>query len=191
MNALTALLTYHNGFFRRKADRIQFAKKLKPSLKSIDHGNRNLVIDHVIRAFCDVEVPKLMMNWDDLRQLHIQGHYIGSHTVTHCLLGTMNNEEVIKDELYQSAKKIEQHLGYFPLSISYPVGSFNQTTVRLSREVGYKIGLAVKQAVYDPSRDSCFEIPRIELYNEFWWKTRLRITNHLEQIKSLLGYANV
>jgi hypothetical protein len=33
-----------------------------------------------------------------------------------------------------------------------------------------------------------FEVSRIELYNEPWWKTRLRITNILENIKSLIHY---
>jgi hypothetical protein len=48
--------------------------------------------------------------------------------------------------------------------------------------------LAVKQDVYNPTRDSLFEIPRIELYNENWLKTRLRISHKLEQIKKAIGY---
>ena len=37
-------------------------------------------------------------------------------------------------------------------------------------------------------KDDLFEVSRIELYNEPWWKTRLRITNTLENIKSLIRY---
>jgi hypothetical protein len=77
-------------------------------------------------------------------------------------------------------------LGYFPLTISYPVGSYNSTTIEQSQLAGYKIGLAVKQKVYDPFQDSNFEIPRIELYNESWLKTRLRIENVVGRVSKLL-----
>jgi len=132
--------------------------------------------------------PKLMMNWEDLRNLKEDGHYIGSHTLTHCMLGTMNNENEITSELILSGKRIEEKLGYFPLTISYPVGSFNNTTKKIAEKAGYKIGLAVKQNVHDPQKEDLFEVSRIELYNEPWWKTRLRITNTLENLKSLIRH---
>ncbi len=171
-----------------KEARIAYVKKLKPFLKGISHDNRNMVLETVVHTFKDAELPQLMMNWEDLKQLHNAGHYIGSHTVTHCMLGTMDNIEEINHELKYSAERIQTNLGYFPITISYPVGSFNETTKRLSKEAGYEIGLAVKQNTYNPQKDDVFEIPRIELYNEPWWKTRLRITNTLENIKTLIGY---
>ena len=61
-------------------------------------------------------------------------------------------------------------------------------TIKISKEIGYKMGLAVKQMVYDPAQVDLFEIPRIELYNESWWKTRLRIDNTLERIKKIIKY---
>ena len=61
-------------------------------------------------------------------------------------------------------------------------------TKQLAEKAGYKIGLAVKQNVHNPQKDDLFEVSRIELYNESWWKTRLRITNTLENIKKTLCY---
>jgi peptidoglycan/xylan/chitin deacetylase (PgdA/CDA1 family) len=129
-----------------------------------------------------------MMDWQDLLKLYNSGHYIGSHTVSHYMLGSMSDEDQIRNELVLSAELIKQNLGYFPKSISYPIGSYNETTIRLSKEAGYSIGLAVKQQMYDPVKDSIFEIPRIELYNENWFKTKMRITNLLETIKKTIGY---
>ncbi len=169
-------------------ERIGYVSKLKPFLKTLSHEKRQLVLNKVIETYNDTVLPKLMMNWDDLRKLYGDGHYIGSHTVTHCMLGTMNNENDITSELVLSGKRIEEELGYFPLTISYPVGSFNKTTKELAKKAGYKIGLAVKQNVHNPKIDDLFEVSRIELYNEPWWKTRLRITNTLENIKSLIRY---
>lgn len=168
--------------------KIKYGKTLKPVLKSITHEQRNLVLDKIIYSFNDVQLPELMMNWNDLMELKKHGHNVGSHTVSHCMLGTMNNENEIKNELQASGELIRKHLGTFPKTISYPVGSYNQTTIKLSKDVGYQIGLAVKQDVYLPSKDNIFEIPRIELYNEPWWKTKLRITHVLERIKKLIKY---
>lgn len=169
-------------------ERLNYVRKLKPFLKKISHDNRNLVLNKVIETYNDIELPKLMMNWDDLRKLKEEGHYIGSHTVSHCMLGTMDNENTIISELTLSGKRIEEQLGHFPITISYPVGSFNNTTKELSQKVGYKIGLAVKQNVHNPQKEDLFEVSRIELYNEPWWKTSMRITNTLENIKTFIRY---
>lgn len=169
-------------------DRLHYVSKLKPFLKTIPHEKRQLVLDRVMETYTDAKLPELMMNWDDVRTLHNEGHYIGSHTVTHAMLGTMTNEDEIRAELENSAKRIESELGYFPLTISYPVGSYNAQTKELAKEIGYKIGLAVKQNVHESQKEDIFEVSRIELYNEPWWKTRLRITNTLENIKRLIGY---
>ncbi len=174
--------------FSGREDRIKYVSILKPFLKKISHENRTLVLDRVIESCKDIKIPSLMMSWDDLKELRTSGHYIGSHGITHYMLGTINDEAEIKNELLNSGNMIKEKLGYFPLTISYPVGSFNDTVKRLSKEVGYKIGLAVKQNVYNPNKDDLFEISRIELYNEPWWKTRLRITNTLEKIKTLIKY---
>ena len=169
-------------------DRLKYVSKLKPFLKTISHDNRQTVLNRVIKTYNDIELPELMMNWDDLRHLKNEGHYIGSHTVTHSMLGTMSDENEVLTELKLSGKLIEEQLGYFPLSISYPVGSFNEKTKRLAKEVGYKMGLAVKQQIHNPKKEDLFEVSRIELYNETWFKTRLRITNVLENIKSIIRY---
>jgi len=166
--------------------RIAFVKKLKPALKRISHEDRSKVIAVVRESFDDVRLPQLMMSWEELRQLRSEGHYIGSHTVTHSMLGSMTNEDEVARELTQSGAKIKHHLGYFPMTISYPVGSYNAATIRLSWASGYRIGLAVKQRPFYPTKDSRFEIPRIEIYNEPWIKTRLRIDNVVGTISRFL-----
>ncbi len=176
------------GTFNTELDRIAFVQKLKPYLKKLSHSQRDWVLKRVAETFSDVEIPKIMMNWNEVNQLKSAGHYIGSHTCSHCMLGTMSDEAEISKELIQSRKRIEEQLGHAPLSISYPVGSYNQTTIELSKAAGYSLGLAVKQDIYKPQRDNLFEIPRIELYNESWWKTRLRISHTLEKIKSIIRY---
>jgi peptidoglycan/xylan/chitin deacetylase (PgdA/CDA1 family) len=171
-----------------EASRVDYLRKLIPFLKTLTHDQRSRVITRVRDSFYDVGLPRIMMDWRDLLHLAQAGHYIGSHTVSHAMLGTMIDEDQVRAELRNSGAAIEKNLGYFPKTISYPVGSYNDTTIRISKEVGYEIGLAVKQKPYDPSKDPVFEIPRIELYNEKWYKTLLRIHNVIEPLKSLIRY---
>lgn len=173
---------------KTKKERIHFATKLKPALKNVTHEQRTLVMNYIQNSFYDVEIPKIMMSWEDLRSLKNKGHYIGSHTQTHAMLGTINDISVIKSELVKSRDKIYEKLGHLPKSISYPVGSFNEMSIKISKEVGYQIGLAVKQNTHNPLSENIFEVSRIELYNEPWWKTRLRISNKLEIIKKIIKY---
>ena len=168
--------------------KIEYIKKLKPFIKKLSHADRASILDRIVKTYSDVALPKLMMNWTDIQKLRRNGHYIGSHTSSHCMLGTMNNKQEIKDELLNSGKKIEEKLGYFPISVSYPVGSFNDQTIQNAKATGYKIGLSVKQNIYNQEKDGLFEISRIELYNESWGKTKLRISNRLENIKKLIRY---
>jgi peptidoglycan/xylan/chitin deacetylase (PgdA/CDA1 family) len=171
-----------------KQDRITYLSRLKPYLKTISHEERDLVLDRVIKTYTDTPLPKLMMSWDDLKALKNAGHYIGSHSVTHSMLGTMSNKLEVLHELLTSAKLIQEKLGHFPTTIAYPLGSYNDTTKQIAQKVGYTIGLATKQDIYNPEKEDFFEISRIELYNEPWWKARLRISNTLENIKRWIHY---
>jgi peptidoglycan/xylan/chitin deacetylase (PgdA/CDA1 family) len=165
----------HIKELKSQQSRIEYVKKLKPILKKLKHSERIQVLTSIENSFDDVVVPKIMMDWNDLKEIKNAGHNIGSHTKTHSMLGTMDDEEEIKKELLYSAQRIKEQLDYFPRTISYPVGSYNETTIKISREVGYELGLAVNQVPYNPKIHNQFEIPRIELYNEPWLKTILRI----------------
>lgn len=178
----------HISEFKSMDEKLQYASKLKAFLKDLKAEQRQEVSDLVYKTFDDVEIPKAMMNWDDVRLLSSKGHYIGSHSATHNMLGTMDNEEEVFYELQHSAQRIEQELGYFPKTISYPIGSYNKKTIELAKKAGYSIGLATKQDIFDPNKTNLFEVERIELYNEKWWKTKLRISNRLEEIKKVIRY---
>ena len=176
------------GCILEKTTPLVYARQLKPELKKIDHFNRLVVLKKIQKIAKIQELPKLMMNWDDIKKLISKGHYIGSHTVNHFMLGTVDDENIIAKELKESREIIHAKLGFYPQTISYPVGSYNDATITLSQKLGYQFGLAVKQDIFNPNKHSKFEIPRIELYNESWFKTKLRISHILEKIKILIRY---
>ena len=176
------------GIFKSEKEKMSYAARLKPFLKTIGHVERNTVLDELTLRFSGVVLPQIMMSWDDLAELVRRGHTVGSHSHTHPMLGTIKNEEESYYELKTSFDLIREKLGFAPQTISYPLGSYDETVARQAKEIGYQLGVTVKQLIYEPAKDGLFEIPRIELYSESWLKTKLRITNRLEQIKKLIRY---
>tara|TARA_B100000963_G_C22580639_1_gene650678 strand:+ start:136 stop:999 length:864 start_codon:yes stop_codon:yes gene_type:complete len=177
-----------NVEFDEKTTPLVYARQLKPQLKKIAHFKRVIVLQEIQKITKIDKLPELMMNWDDIKKLISKGHYVGSHTVNHFMLGTVDDENIITKELKESREIIHSKLGFYPRTISYPVGSYNKATINLSQKLGYQFGLAVKQDIFNPNKHSKFEIPRIELYNESWFKTKLRISHILEKIKFLIRY---
>lgn len=169
-------------------DRIEYVKKLKPAVKKLSHFNKDKVMDRVSETFKDIAIPGLMMNWQDLVQLKAGGHYIGSHTISHHILDAMDDEIEVKKELVESRNIIHEKLGHYPVSIAYPNGNYNDRVIQLCKEAGYSMGLTVEEGVFTRSKDDIFAIPRNVLYNEPWWKGRLRVSTKLQHIKKMIGY---
>lgn len=160
--------------------------KIKPWMKTLSNAKRLEVLQSILNQCSDVPLPEnKMMSWNDIRELNESGFYIGSHSHTHPMLGRLEDEAEINDELEISSNRIRQELGKAPVTISYPIGSFDDRVMKLSQKNGYKYGLAVEQRFYSSERDSLFAIPRVELYQEPLWKVRMRISGMYTRLKQL------
>lgn len=173
-------------------ERIKYAKKLSPFLKQLINVERRLIYEQIINDFNDIELPgNMMMSWDDIREVYKNGCEIGSHSVSHPLLAKKTNTTEIKRELSESAKRIETEIGKFPVTLSYPFGSYNDDIKKMAHDLGYKIGLAVNTHSYNSNKYSLFEVPRIELYDELFIKSKLRISGNLQRIKNILHFKRI
>lgn len=172
--------------WKNKKERIDYLRKLKPYLKCIPDYKRESIMKSVVSHFNDVEIPKPMMNWNDVNTLINNGFTVGSHTESHRILINIEEDNLLKNELSNSANIIYEKTGKYPVSVSYPCGFYDDRVVKFSKDSGYKIGLTSGQRFYDTGKDNLFEIPRVELYNESWVKTRLRMNGGLEFIKSMV-----
>ncbi|KAA9327386.1 polysaccharide deacetylase family protein [Adhaeribacter soli] len=169
-------------------ERIRYGKLIKPALKKLTHDQRTQLIRHLESCFSDVTIPEgLFMNWNEIRQIAGAGFEVGSHTVSHPLLATIEDQELLTRELVLSRQILKEELGEYPVAISYPGGSYNETVKKISQKAGYQLGLAVNHHAYNPAKQDLFEIPRIELYNESMFKTRLRMAEVVTNIKKFLG----
>jgi peptidoglycan/xylan/chitin deacetylase (PgdA/CDA1 family) len=152
-------------------------KEIKPWLKKLSNQQRLLIVQSTLEQCSDTQVKTdKMMNWNDIRQLDSAGFIIGSHSHSHPMLASLQQESEITDELTISARIIKKEIGKSPIIISYPIGSFDERVMRLSKQAGYKYGLAVEQRFFRYNKNDLFKIPRVELYQESWWKQQLRIS---------------
>jgi peptidoglycan/xylan/chitin deacetylase (PgdA/CDA1 family) len=77
------------------------------------------------------------VDWDMLRQMAKAGVVIGSHTRNHIFL-TREPAAVVADELAQSKRALETHLGMPVRHFAYPAGEFDRSAVRAVARAGYE-----------------------------------------------------
>ncbi len=180
----------HNGHiqFSNEVERRKFGRWFKHKLKSVTGTVRKEILAEVRKQIKDVVLPSdIMLSWDEVRMLLANGWYIGSHTLSHPLLAKINDENEIMEEMKQSANIIRQQLGYNPVSISYPMGSYDDNIKAASKQAGYSIGLALGEHSQCVPISDLYEIHRIQLFNESWIKTWMRMNGYIHALKKMIN----
>jgi len=173
--------------WKNTTEKITCIKQFSLVLKRISDESKENIMSQVMQQIKDVELPKdLMLNWDDIRLLKNEGIEIGSHSGNHPALSKTLHLDSVKYELIRSGEEIKAAIGKFPLAISYPFGIYNNEVKKIAKEVGYKMGLTVMPKQHNLNEDQ-FEIPRIELYSEPFYKSRLRINGQLQALKNIFS----
>ena len=102
----------------------------------------------------------LMMTWPDIRALAADGMEIGSHTVTHPVLGNVEDPARLESELSESRRRLQSETGTAVDALSYPVGKGRTVTeglVAAVKAAGYRYACLYEHGVnprqgYDPLR---------------------------------------
>ncbi len=99
-----------------------------------------------------VGVSSMAITWDQLKKMKADGFSIGSHTMFHSDLTQPKNGETelelmarIKEELYGSKKIIDQKLRQDTYLLAYPFGYYDQRSIKVAMEAGYKMAVSVKR----------------------------------------------
>lgn len=124
----------------------------------------------VLSEECGVEFPSYdeqdaeLVNWKDISELLSNGIAIGSHTISHRVLATLDEDEQF-EELRSSKRLLEDMLPGNIRSFSYPVGdytAFTRKTKELARKARYDIAFSFKTGVNYQRITDPFDIRRIE-----------------------------
>lgn len=123
---------------------------------------------------------KVMMNWDMVLEMQNSGLVdFYSHTTTHRKCAELSEEELTK-ELNDSKRIIEERLNRPCPYLCWPKGSYNENSVKIAKEAGYKALWTTIRGVVKTGSDKFF-IERIVVKDDIgWFKNRVRIyTNNL------------
>lgn len=169
--------------------RMLYFRNLKKWLIKTTMAQKEMVYKSICNNLNDVEIDRMVMNWEELSQLRSAGHYIGAHSHTHTSLTSIINDDELKREFEEPQRLFKEKLGFLPVSFAYPFGFCNSRVKLMAKKTGYQLGLAAQwHQVYDVNKHDSFEIPRIALSNEPWWITKMRISNKIEIIKNAINF---
>jgi peptidoglycan/xylan/chitin deacetylase (PgdA/CDA1 family) len=118
-----------NGIFTGKTFPLKNLEEKRASynsivqkLKTVETTKRDDYL-HLIDEKLETKTSphRLMLNWDEIREMHNNGVYFGAHTITHPILSKVSNPDGIK-EIDESRKKIEQELSIRVRHFAFPNG---------------------------------------------------------------------
>ena len=101
------------------------------------------------------------MGWDDLSGLAARGWEIGSHTCSHAVLPSLDDDRLIA-ELTESRIECERRIGAPCRSLAYPQGWCDDRVARAARDCGYSFAVTVAQG---PAASLPYQWPRIPMRN--------------------------
>lgn len=99
-----------------------------------------------------------LMNVAQLREVHAMGFSIGSHTVTHPRLATLETPRIV-EELGASKRMLEDVLGGCVEHLCYPYGSHDIRAVEAASAAGYVSGTTCQWGPATPA-DDLLTLPR-------------------------------
>lgn len=141
--------------------------------------------------FNDKYIPPAL-NWDEIRRMDAAGFEIGSHSLSHKSLLSMD-EKAAYQEASQSRQRLSEALGHKVRSFSYPYGAygyFNAKTAGVLRSAGYD-RMFTNVMGMDNSKENPSAIRRIRIYSyDNMLRFRMKIAgayNWVDMVSSKLG----
>jgi peptidoglycan/xylan/chitin deacetylase (PgdA/CDA1 family) len=96
---------------------------------------------------------EVVMNQEQILQLHNDGFDIFSHGLCHSILTEIDND-MLKCELKESKRTLEKIIGDEVVGISYPHGAHDNRVCRFAEFADYKLGFTIEPSNIDSFTDS-------------------------------------
>lgn len=139
-------IAFPNGVekkWKSHQEKSQVLKQWIETLKGLEEVQKKIWVDR-LPEILDIAIPqaffqKLVMNWDQVREMSTNGIEFGAHTITHPIL-TRIPEQQIREEIQGSKKKIESEIGKPITSFAYPNGmrtDINDIVIKITKNSGF------------------------------------------------------
>lgn len=126
------------------------------------------------------------MNWDQIKKCAESGVSIGSHSMTHRNLSRTESRELLSFEIIESKRKILEKTGYNPSVFAFPNGLYNEESMRIAFDAGYKVLLLCDDKVIIKNRIEGKRrvlLPRINISLANWREEYLRSLGLHQKLK--------
>ncbi len=159
-------------YYLRTVEEKLFAQKdVLRFLRSLDSEQKSRWIAHLrekLEVADEQESSEIMLTWEEVKIMHQNGIFFGSHTITHPTLINLSPSQAVV-EIHESKKIIEEKLGTPVKTFAYPNGKkedFNEVTKNILREAGYLCALTTIFGAND-NRQDLFELRRGNPWEEY------------------------
>ncbi len=107
------------------------------------------------------------MTWSDARRLVEMGMSVGSHTLSHPNLTTLD-EDKIEKEFSESRRILEQKLNITCEHLAYPYGYSTETARQVARRAGYRTAVRSGIPAWNQRGDDLFALDRVAMHRASW-----------------------
>ena len=160
-------LSAADGMFRR----VETGAPVDPNAiiefcKGVEVSSIHQIIDRLSRALhMDLPTHRVLLNWDEVREMAGKGVTFGSHSVSHRIMTQIPLSDV-KMELIDSRKTmLEQGIKPVPV-FCYPNGNFDRDIQGLVRGSGYLAAVGCEVGLEPERPDDLFALKRISLHED-------------------------
>ena len=159
--------------------RQQLVAELLPVIKYMEPDQRNEVTDCLVEL-ADNRLPdNLMMNTEQLRQLHgSSGMEIGAHTVSHPILSSLDDDQA-EHEISTGRQQLSglldgAEIRYFAYPNGKPGQDFNNTHADIVKKLGFKAAVTTRWSSATTESD-LYQLPRFTPWDKSPFKFSLRL----------------
>ena len=130
-------------------DRLNTISDIILELKKMDPKKVDFFLEDLANAL-EVPLPSLelqdkeLMTWEQIKEVSRNGISIGSHTHEHVILSKQDLSDM-RVQVKRSKDILEEKLDIQIKTLAYPVGGydhFNEENMRITKELGFKIGFS-------------------------------------------------
>ncbi|MCS6288438.1 MAG: polysaccharide deacetylase family protein [Nitrospira sp.] len=122
---------------------------------------------HALASELRVTLPldRVIVNWDEVREMSRGGVSFGSHSCTHRIMTTITSDEV-SEELVRSRQVLfDQGVNYVPV-YCYPNGNSNASIEKLVKANGYEAAVSVRMGFEGSCPENRYAIRRVGIHND-------------------------
>ena len=96
------------------------------------------LVEALVKASDPATIPEFarLMSFDEIAELAVEGHEIGSHSMTHCLMPECNDRELAY-EVAESRHALQARLGLPIETFCYPNGNADTRSAQAVAQAGY------------------------------------------------------